>query len=192
MLHLAFETSCDDTSIALMDDDQLLQMVTRSQITEHLATQGVVPEVAARLHANVIFEVLDEVLVAGRISLTDITYIDCTSLPGLLPSLLVGKTVAKTLAHALNIPLNWIHHIEGHMFANLLERNVSDLNFPAVILTVSGGHNEIYFWKSLYEWEFLGQTRDDAAGEAFDKVAKALGLGFPGGPIVAKLAQEYT
>lgn len=137
MLHLAFETSCDDTSIALMEDDQLLQMVTRSQITEHLATQGVVPEVAARLHAHVIFEVLDEVLIAGKVTLSDIKYIDCTSEPGLLPSLLVGKTVAKTLARTLDIPLHWIHHIEGHIFANLLERKVDDLSFPAVVLTVS-------------------------------------------------------
>jgi N6-L-threonylcarbamoyladenine synthase len=192
MLHLAFETSCDDTSIALMEDNRVLQMVTRSQIAEHADTQGVVPEVAARLHANVVFGVLDEVLRLGNVWLSDIQYIDCTSEPGLLPSLLVGKTVAKTLAHGLWIPLQWIHHIEGHIFANLLERDVSEISFPAVVLTVSGGHNEIYLWKSLYEWELLGQTRDDAAGEAFDKVAKAMGLGFPGGPIVAKYASEYT
>jgi N6-L-threonylcarbamoyladenine synthase len=137
MLHLAFETSCDDTSIALMDDDRVIQMVTRSQLTEHLATQGVVPEVAARLHANVIFEVLDEVLQAGGVTLRDIGYIDCTSEPGLLPSLMVGKTVAKTLSYGLGIPLQWIHHIEGHIFANLLERGIGDIPFPAVVLTVS-------------------------------------------------------
>lgn len=192
MLHLAFETSCDDTSIALMDDDRVLHMVTRSQLKEHLETQGVVPEVAARLHANVIFDVLREVLELGGVTLRDIRYIDCTSEPGLLPSLLVGKTVAKTLAHGLRIPLQWIHHIEGHMFANLLERSPEEIGFPVVVLTVSGGHNEIYHWKNLYEWELLGQTRDDAAGEAFDKVAKSMGLGFPGGPIVEKLASEHV
>ncbi len=191
MLHLAFETSCDDTSIAVMDNEQLLQMVTRSQLTEHLATQWVVPEVAARLHANVIFEVLQEVLALENITLSDIGYIDCTSEPGLLPSLLVGKTVAKTLAYGLKIPIQWIHHIEGHIFANLLERKISDIDFPAVVLTVSGGHNELYLWKSLYELELLWQTRDDAAWEAFDKVAKSMWLGFPGGPIVAKYASEY-
>lgn len=151
-----------------------------------------VPEVAARLHANVIFDVLAEVLQLGNVRLPDIGYVDCTSEPGLLPSLLVGKTVAKTLAHGLGIPLQWIHHIEGHIFANLLERGIDELTFPAVVLTVSGGHNELYLWKSLYEWELLGQTRDDAAGEAFDKVAKAMGLGFPGGPIVAKYASEHV
>ena len=112
MLHLAFETSCDDTSIALMEDDRLLQMVTRSQLSEHIETGGVVPEVAARLHANVIFDVLAEVLQQGNVTLSDISYISCTGEPGLLPSLLVGKTVAKTLAKSLEIPLFWIHHIE--------------------------------------------------------------------------------
>lgn len=208
MYHLAFETSCDDTSIALMRDDRVLRLITQSQLREHIETGGVVPEVAARLHANVIFDVLRDIFDSSsplenggssllnskgeHLSLKDIAYIECTSEPGLLPSLLVGKTVAKTLAHALQIPLFWINHIEGHIFANLLERSIEDIPFPAVVLTVSGGHNEIYLWKSLYDWELLGQTRDDAAGEAFDKVAKAMGLGFPGGPLIAKLASEYT
>jgi N6-L-threonylcarbamoyladenine synthase len=192
MYHLAFETSCDDTSIAVMQDDRVIVLITRSQIAEHADTRGVVPEVAARLHANVVFEVLDEVLAAAKITLNDLSFMSVTAEPGLMPSLLVGKTVAKTLAHLLNIPLLLIHHIEGHMFANLLDRSIDDLVFPAVVLTVSWGHNELYLWRSLYSWELLGETRDDAGGEAFDKVAKALGLGFPWGPILDRLAREYT
>ena len=175
-----------------MFEDRVISLVTRSQIAEHEITQGVVPEVAARLHANVVFDVLDEALKIASIKLNDLEFISVTTEPGLVPSLLVGKTVAKTLAYSLDIPLISVHHIEGHIFANLLERSVQDLTFPAVVLTVSGGHNELYHWKSLFEWELLGASRDDAAGEAFDKVAKVLGLGFPGGPHVQRLALEYS
>ncbi len=104
---------------------------------------------------------------------------------------MVGRTVAKTLAHTLGKEVLWIDHIESHIFANLLERDLSDIAFPIVCLTVSGGHNELYFWKSLFELELLGQTRDDAAGEAFDKISKAMGMSFPGGPEIAKLASEW-
>lgn len=124
-------------------------------------------------------------------TLKDIDFIACTRQPGLLPSLLVGRTVAKTLAHTLGKEVLWIDHIESHIFANLIERSADDLRFPIVCLTVSGGHNELYLWKSLFELELLGQTRDDAAGEAFDKVSKAMGYGFPGGPAIAKLASEW-
>jgi N6-L-threonylcarbamoyladenine synthase len=191
MYHLAFETSCDDTSIAVMREDRVIALLTRSQIAEHADTRWVVPEVAARLHASVVFEVLDEVLSSAHITLKDLSFISVTVEPGLIPSLLVGKTVAKTLGHLLGIPVIPIHHIEGHMFANLLDRSLGEITFPAVVLTVSGGHNELYHWKSLYSWELLGETRDDAGGEAFDKVAKALGLGFPGGPILDRLSSEY-
>jgi N6-L-threonylcarbamoyladenine synthase len=191
MVILAFETSCDDTSVAVFRDSKLLSMVTRSQIAEHTKTGGVVPEVAARLHANNALDVLNEALSSAGIGFSDIDVVACTSEPGLVTSLLVGKTVAKTLAHALGKPLLWIDHIEAHMFANFLERSREDVLFPNVCLTVSGGHNEIYLWKSPFERELLGETEDDAAGEAFDKVAKALGLGFPGGPVISKLASEY-
>ena len=112
MYHLAFETSCDDTSIAVMQDNTVIALVTRSQITEHADTRGVVPEVAARLHANVVFDVLNEVLNTASITLQDLVFVSVTHEPGLVPSLLVGKTVAKTLAHLLNIPLILVHHIE--------------------------------------------------------------------------------
>lgn len=191
MLILAFETSCDDTSVAVFRDTALLSLVTVSQIAEHTKTSGVVPEVAARLHANNALGALEDALSKADVELNQVDAVACTANPGLVTSLLVGKTVAKTLAETLKKPLLWIDHIEAHMFANFLERDESEIRFPAVCLTVSGGHNEIYLWKSMFERELLGETIDDAAGEAFDKVAKAMGLGFPGGPVISKLASEY-
>lgn len=137
MLLLAFETSCDDTSVALFEDSKLLAMNTKSQIREHQATVGVVPEVAARLHANNIFTVLEKTLADAGKKYEDLEYIACTTEPGLLPSLLVGMIVAKTLSHALKIPLIPINHIQAHIFANLLERNLEELKFPVMCLTVS-------------------------------------------------------
>ncbi|MBP8016561.1 tRNA (adenosine(37)-N6)-threonylcarbamoyltransferase complex transferase subunit TsaD, partial [Candidatus Gracilibacteria bacterium] len=191
MYILAFETSCDDTSIAIFKNAKLIAMDTKSQIKEHSKTGGVVPEVAARLHANNIFLVLKKVLKDSGIGLNKIDYIACTNEPGLLPSLLVGLTVAKTLSKILNIPLILINHIQAHIFANLLERKLNNLKFPSICLTVSGGHNEIYLWESLFKSKLIGETLDDSAGEAFDKVSKMMGLGFPGGPIISKLANEY-
>lgn len=192
MFILAFETSCDDTSIAIFRDDALVAMRTRSQIREHNVTCGVVPEVAARLHANVIFSVLEEVLDEAKVRLEDIDIIACTESPGLMPSLLVGMTVAKTLSKILDIPYIPIDHIQAHMFANYIGRDESDIHFPTVCLTVSGGHNEIYLWKSMFDREKIGETLDDSAGEAFDKVAKMMDLGYPGGAIIGKYASEYT
>lgn len=192
MVILAFETSCDDTSVAVFRDTRILSLVTVSQIAEHAKTSGVVPEVAARLHAGNALSALEESLGKAGVSLDEIDLVACTSEPGLVTSLLVGKTVAKTLSETLGKPLLWIDHIEAHMFANYLEREEADVAFPAVCLTVSGGHNEIYLWKSMFDRELLGETIDDAAGEAFDKVAKAMGLGFPGGPVISKLASEHS
>ncbi|HBB27603.1 TPA: tRNA (adenosine(37)-N6)-threonylcarbamoyltransferase complex transferase subunit TsaD, partial [Candidatus Gracilibacteria bacterium] len=192
MLLLAFETSCDDTSIAVFRGRGLIAMKTRSQIREHNETKGVVPEVAARLHANNIFGVLEEVLGEAKVTLAEVDVIACTESPGLMPSLLVGMSVAKTLAKTLNKPYISIDHIEAHMFANYLERETCDIPFPSMCLTVSGGHNELYLWKSMFEREKIGETLDDSAGEAFDKVAKMMGLEYPGGPIIGKLASEYT
>lgn len=190
MYILAFETSCDDTSVAVMRDSHCIALSTRTQL-EHDVTGGVVPEVAARSHANAIFPCINDALLEAQITLQDIDYIACTDKPGLLPSLLTGMTVAKTLALSLEKSLIWVDHIESHMFANLLDRDVSDFTFPSVVLTVSGWHTEIYFWKSFFEFELLGQTRDDAAGEAYDKVAKMMGLGFPGGAKIAKMAEVF-
>jgi N6-L-threonylcarbamoyladenine synthase len=174
-----------------MCDDACIALSTRTQL-EHDETGGVVPEVAARSHANAIFPCIEDALRDAQITLSDIDYIACTREPGLMPSLLTGMTVAQTLSLSLKKPLIWIHHIESHIFANLLERKLSDFVFPSVVLTVSGGHTEIYIWKSLFELEMVGQTRDDAAWECFDKVAKMMWLGFPGGAKLAKLASEYN
>jgi len=174
-----------------MCDDACIALSTRTQL-EHDETGGVVPEVAARSHANAIFPCIEDALRDAQITLSDIDYIACTREPGLMPSLLTGMTVAQTLSLSLKKPLIWIHHIESHIFANLLERKLSDFVFPSVVLTVSGGHTEIYLWKSLFELEMVGQTRDDAAWECFDKVAKMMWLGFPGWAKVAKLASEYN
>jgi N6-L-threonylcarbamoyladenine synthase len=191
MYILAFETSCDDTSVAILKDRELISMSTRTQL-EHDATGGVVPEVAARSHANAIFPCIADALSGAGITLDQIDIIACTRSPGLAPSLLTGIVVAETLSLSLANPLIWIDHIEAHMFANFLERETSDIAFPNLTLTVSGGHTEIYLWKSLYEFELIAQTRDDAAGECFDKVAKMMGLGFPGGAKIARLSTEFA
>jgi N6-L-threonylcarbamoyladenine synthase len=188
---LAFETSCDDTSIALFENEVLIAMHTKSQIHIHNETGGVVPEVASREHANVIFEVLDEVLKSGNTTLQEINYLAVTTYPWLVPSLLTGMTVASTLSQTLKIPIIPINHIEAHIFSNFLERSESEIEFPLVCLTVSWGHNEIYFMQDMFTREKLWQSQDDAAGEAYDKVAKMMGLGYPGGPIISKLAGEY-
>ncbi len=166
-------------------------MSTRTQL-EHDATGGVVPEVAARSHANAIFPCIYDALHESGITLADIDVIACTARPGLAPSLLTGTTVADTLALSLGKPILWIDHIESHMFANFLERETEEIAFPTMILTVSWGHTEIYLWKSLYEFELISQTRDDAAGECFDKVAKMMGLGFPGGAKIARLSTDFA
>ena len=136
MYILAFETSCDDTSVAILKDRKLISMSTRTQL-EHDATGGVVPEVAARSHANAIFPCIDDVLHESGIILADIDVIACTARPGLAPSLLTGTTVADTLALSLGKPILWIDHIESHMFANFLERETEEIAFPTMILTVS-------------------------------------------------------
>lgn len=188
---LAFETSCDDTSLALFEDDKLIFMDTMSQIAIHNETCGVVPEVAAREHANNIFIVIQNVLDWANVKLEEIDYLAVTMTPGLLPSLLTGITVAKTISTILNIPLIEINHIEAHIFANYLERKDEEISYPLACLTVSGGHNEVYFMESKWKLEKIWSTQDDSAGEAFDKVAKMMDLWYPGGPIISQLASEY-
>ncbi len=189
---LAFETSCDDTSVALFEGKNLLALSTKSQIMQHAQTAGVVPEVAARLHENVIFDAIDAIFAESGTTLAEVEHIACTTEPGLMPSLLVGMTVAKTLAHELGVPLIPVNHIHAHILANWLERESDEIPLPAVCLTVSGGHTELYRVDDFFSKTTLGRTRDDAAGEAFDKVAKMLGLGFPGGPHVAGYSAEHA
>ena len=188
---LAFETSCDDTSIAIFEDDKLLFMDTASQIKIHNITWWVVPEVAAREHANAIFWVLEKVLSGINIKLEEIDYIWVTTNPGLLPSLLTGTTVASTISTVLQIPIIPINHIQAHVFSNFLDRKEDEIKFPLICLTVSGGHNDIYSMKNMWDLEKVGSTTDDSSGEAFDKVAKMMWLEYPGGPIISKLAEEF-
>ena len=190
MYLLAFESSCDDTSVALLHDEELISMHTHTQI-EHIQTLGVVPEIAARLHADHIFDLITKVLQDAGITLTDIDIFAATSEPGLVPSLLIGKTVAKTLATAHKKPLIWVNHIEGHIFSVLLERKITDIQFPSVVLSASGGHNDLYLWKSLYEIERISGTRDDSAGESMDKVGRSMGLPFPAGRHIDDLAKKF-
>ena len=196
---LAFETSCDDTSVAIFEDNKLLFMDTDSQIKIHNITWWVVPEVAAREHANSIFWVLENVLKqvpvpvegTGTMSLEDIDYIAVTKTPGLMPSLLTGLTVARTLWNILNKEVIEINHIQAHIFANYLERKEKDIKYPLVCLTVSWWHNELYFMEDMFSMDRLWWTTDDASWEAFDKVAKMMWLWYPGWPVISKLASEY-
>lgn len=188
---LAFETSCDDTSIALFEDDKLIFMDTASQIKIHNETWWVVPEVAAREHANVIFEVLENVLDKTNTKLEEIDYIWVTTSPWLLPSLLTWTTVASTISSVLNIPIIPINHIEAHIFSNFLEREEKEIAFPLVCLTVSWGHNDIYLMNSMWDLKKLWSSSDDAGWEAFDKAAKMMWLWYPGWPIISKLSSEF-
>lgn len=193
---LAIESSCDETAVAILEGNgqslKLKQNNIYSQIDIHKQYGGVVPEVAARKHVETITPLLDSSL--GRSKLKDVDYIAVTSGPGLITSLILGINTAKTLAFATNIPLLPINHIEGHIYSNWLSnpKLVKDSRkyFPALILIVSGGHTELILMKSHGQYQLLGQTLDDAVGEAYDKVAKLLNLGYPGGPIVSQLAEH--
>ncbi len=189
---LAFETSCDDTSVAIFENEKLIFMDTKSQISIHNITWWVVPEVAAREHANVIFEVIENVLKESKINLEEIDYISVTTNPWLIPSLLTWITVASSFSEILKIPIIPINHIEAHIFANFLERKESDIKFPLVCLTVSGGHNDIYFMKDMWNFEKIWSSTDDAAWELFDKVAKMLNLWYPWGPIISEYAKRFS
>lgn len=188
---LAIETSCDDTSLAIFEDDKLLSLDTKSQIKIHQSTGWVVPEVAAREHANAIFEVLENVLNSSNTKLEEIDYIAVTSHPGLIPSLLTWITLARTLAKVLNKQVLELNHIQWHIFSNFLERKKQDINFPLVCLTVSGWHNDIYFMNSMWSLEKIWSSNDDAAWESYDKVAKMMWLWYPGGPVISELSWEY-
>jgi len=186
---LAFETSCDDTAVAIVENGTCVLSSVRVSQVEHEAWGGVVPEIAARLHAEAWRPVLEQALAEANLKITDIDYLACTQGPGLQTSLLTGTMVASTLSQLYNIPLLPVHHIYGHISSVFLEREVGAVKFPALVLTASGGHTEFYLWKDAIEWQKLGGSLDDAVGEAFDKVAKMLGLGYPGGPLVAKRAE---
>lgn len=183
---LAIESSCDETSAAIIQEGKVL--------SNHIATQkvherygGVVPEMASRAHMQNIIPVVDIAIKDANISLSDITAVAFTQAPGLIGSLLVGSCFAKSFAQARNLPLIAVHHMQAHVLAHFIDAQPP---FPFLCLTVSGGHTQIVLCKDYLDMEILGETIDDAAGEAFDKVAKMLGLPYPGGPLVDKYAQQ--
>lgn len=186
MLVLGIETSCDDTSIAIVRDGrEILANIISSQVDIHAITGGVVPEIAARKHAEKFTLLLNEALAESECSLSDIDLIAVTNRPGLIGALMVGVTAAKTLAWQLHKPIIAVHHLTGHMAAVDL---AEPMEFPYICLVVSGGHTELLEIKGWSERVPLGRTLDDAAGEAFDKAARLLGLGYPGGPVIDKAA----
>ena len=186
---LGIESSCDETAAAVVKNGrEVLSNVINTQIDIHKKYGGVVPEIASRKHIENIDAVIDEALKEAGKTLDDIDAIAVTNGPGLVGALLVGVSEAKAIAYAKDLPLVPVHHIRGHITANFLAHK--DLEPPFVCLVASGGHSHIVNVKSYTDFEVLGRTRDDAAGEAFDKIARVLGLGYPGGPLVDKLAKE--
>ncbi len=186
---LGIESSCDDTAAAVVEDGiKILSSVVSSQVKIHHPFGGVVPELASRQHIKAIIPVVNQALLQAGTSLSEIDGIAATQGPGLIGSLLVGFSFAKAFAFALGLPMVGVNHLLGHIHTALLSDNPPD--FPFVALLVSGGHTGIYHITSPLEFKLLGQTRDDAAGEAFDKVAKMLGLGYPGGKIISNLSRK--
>ena len=188
-LILAIESSCDETAAAVVKNGRtVLSNVISSQIELHKLYGGVVPEIASRKHIEKINQVIEQALTDAQVTLDDLDAIGVTYGPGLVGALLVGVAEAKAIAYAKKLPLVGVHHIEGHVSANYIEH--PELEPPFLCLIVSGGHTHLVIVKDYGEFEILGRTRDDAAGEAFDKVARAIGLGYPGGPKIDRLSQE--
>lgn len=189
ILILAIESSCDETAAAVIRNGrEVLSNIISSQIALHTVYGGVVPEIASRKHIEKINQVTKEALDKAHVTLKDITAIAVTYGPGLVGALLVGVSMAKAISLASGIPLVGVHHIEGHISANYIEHQ--ELEPPFISLVVSGGHSHLVAVKDYGEYEILGRTRDDAAGEAFDKVARAIGLGYPGGPKIDAVSKE--
>jgi len=186
---LAIESSCDETAAAVVKNGRIvLSNVISSQIELHKLYGGVVPEIASRKHIEKINQVIEEALNEANLTLDDLDAVAVTYGPGLVGALLVGVAEAKAISYAKKLPLVGVHHIEGHIAANYIEH--MELEPPFLCLIVSGGHTHLVMVKDYGEFEILGRTRDDAAGEAFDKVARAIGLGYPGGPKIDKLSRE--
>ncbi len=186
---LGIETSCDETSAAVVEDGRtVLSNVVASQIDLFQRFGGVVPEVASRRHVELINPTVQQALDEADVTFGDLDAVAVINRPGLVPALIVGVSAAKAIAWAADLPLIGVHHLEAHIYANFLAD--PNLKFPFVCLVVSGGHSDIIYMGGHGEYEMLARTRDDAAGEAFDKSARAMGLGYPGGPIIDKLAGE--
>ncbi len=189
MIVLGIESSCDETAAAIVKNGTIiLSSIIASQIDVHHKYGGVVPELASRMHIEAITPVVDEAIKKANIAIDDIDAVAATRGPGLIGALLVGFSFAKAFAFARNLPFTGVNHLEAHIYSLFLMKNKPE--FPFIALVVSGGHTNIYYVTSHNQFELLGQTRDDAAGEAFDKVAKMLKLGYPGGPVIEKLAKS--
>jgi N6-L-threonylcarbamoyladenine synthase len=184
---LGIETSCDETAVSIVKNGrEILSNIVSSQIESHKRFGGVVPEIASRHHVEQLTYVFEEALKEANVAYSDIDAIAVTEGPGLVGALLIGVNAAKALAFAHNIPLVGVHHIAGHIYAN---RFITEFSFPLLALVVSGGHTELVLMNEHGSFEVIGETRDDAAGEAYDKVARTLGLPYPGGPHIDRLAQ---
>jgi N6-L-threonylcarbamoyladenine synthase len=189
MLTLAIETSCDETSCAVIKDGrEVLSNIISSQIEIHRKFGGVVPEIASRKHIENINHIIQEALDKAKVSFKDIDLVGVTQGPGLVGALLIGISAAKAIAYGLGIPIVGVNHIQGHVCANFIEHK--DLEPPFTCLIVSGGHSYLVQANSYTNYELIGRTRDDAAGEAFDKVARAIGLPYPGGPFIDNLSKK--
>ncbi len=186
---LALESSCDETAAAIIEDgNKILSNIISSQIEIHKAFGGVVPEIASRRHLEIVNEVIEQALQDADVEWDELSAVAVTYGPGLVGSLLVGVSAAKALAYSLNIPLIALNHIESHIYANFLVH--LDISFPLVCLVVSGGHTDLVYFSDYGHFNIIGRSRDDAAGEAYDKVARTIGLDYPGGPAIDKLAAE--
>ncbi len=189
MIVLGIESSCDETAAAIVKDGKvILSSVVASQIETHHKYGGVVPELASRMHIEAILPVVNEAVENAGLTIEDIEGVAATRGPGLIGALLVGFSFAKAFAWARKIPLAGVNHLEAHIYSLFLSKNTPE--FPFISLVVSGGHTNIYYVTSPDNFELLGQTRDDAAGEAFDKVSKMMGLGYPGGPVIESIAKS--
>jgi N6-L-threonylcarbamoyladenine synthase len=187
MIVLGIETSCDETSAAVIEDGVVRSNIISSQFI-HSRYGGVVPELASRAHQQLIVPVVEQALAESRVRRDEIDGVAATYGPGLVGSLLVGLSFGKSLAYGLKKPFVGVNHMEGHLYSNFLEH--PDLRFPFLCLVVSGGHTQLVYVRDAFDHQLLGETLDDAAGEAYDKVAKMLGLGFPGGPAIDRLAKD--
>src|SRR3954464_13763151 len=185
---MGIETSCDETAVSIVKNGkEIVSNIVSSQIDSHKRFGGVVPEIASRHHVEQMTIVIEEALLQAKLTFSEIDAIAVTEGPGLVGALLIGVNAAKALAFAHNKPLVPVHHIAGHIYANRL---VTELKFPLLALVVSGGHTEVVYMKEHGHFEVIGETRDDAAGEAYDKVARTLNMPYPGGPHIDRLAQE--
>ncbi len=188
MLVLALESSCDETAAAVVQDGRILLSNIISTQKEHQKFGGVVPEIASRKHLELITPIISAALTKAQVGFQNLDAVAVTYGPGLVGALLVGVCTAKSISLAQNIPLIGVNHLEGHLYANFLHK--PNLSFPLLALIVSGGHTDLILMREHGVYELIGQTRDDAAGEAFDKIARTLDLGYPGGPIIDQLAQK--